>query len=103
MDVAMLMNKTIRVPLRISPCPIITSTSLLMFLFLHSAPAGFFSMKKGEKHDGRESSATSSAKRQLTTFQELGLLVYPENGKKRNISQLTEEGGRQEEGSLNGI
>ncbi|GIY99756.1 hypothetical protein CEXT_507941 [Caerostris extrusa] len=91
MDDAMLMNKTIRVPLRTSPCPLITSKSLLMFSFLHSTPTRFFFLEKAGERGWKGKQCDFQCEETANDFRELGLLVFPENGEKRNSSQLLEE------------
>ncbi|GIY65603.1 hypothetical protein CDAR_551361 [Caerostris darwini] len=54
MDDAMLMNKTTRVTLRTFPCPVITSTSLLMFLFFHSTRVFFLEIAGETGRNGKQ-------------------------------------------------
>ncbi|GIY65607.1 hypothetical protein CDAR_551381 [Caerostris darwini] len=99
----MLMNKTIRVPLRTSPCPLITSTSLLMFLFFHSTPTLIFSLEKVGEKGWKGKQCDFQCEEIANDFSGTRIISLSGKREKRDSIQLLEEGGRHEEGSLDGI
>ncbi|GIY65615.1 hypothetical protein CDAR_551421 [Caerostris darwini] len=92
MDDAMLMRKTIRVLLRTSPCPLITSTSLLMVLILHSTPTRFCFLEKSAETRWRAKQCDFQCEEIPNDFS--GTRIISLSGKREKKGQQPITGGR---------